>query len=74
MVYRLEYNFGGKPYTIEDDVRGKAEPCQYEAIAVGLALTASEIYSHASFGEYKNMCLYEGGKIIWIDSCRLISK
>ena len=70
MLYRLEYKFGGRAYVIEDDV----EPSQYEAVADGLALTASDIYHHASFGEYKNMCLFEEGRMIWSDSCRVISK
>ncbi len=74
MLYRLEYKFGGRTYVIEDDVRGIAEPSQYEAVADGLALTASDIYHHASFGEYKNMCLYEDGRMIWSDSRRVISK
>ena len=51
MLYRLEYKFGGRAYVIEDDVRGIAEPSQYEAVADGLALTASDIYHHASSGE-----------------------
>lgn len=74
MLYRLEYKFGGRAYVIEDDVRGIAEPSQYEAVADGLVLTASEIYHHASSGEYKNMCLYEDGRMIWFDGCRIISK
>lgn len=74
MLYRLEYKFGGRAYVIEDDVRGIAEPSQYEAVADGLALTASEIYHHASSGEYKKMCLYEDGRMIWFDGCRIISK
>lgn len=74
MLYRLEYKFGGRAYVIEDDVRGIAEPSQYEVVADGLALTASDIYHHASSGEYKNMCLYEDGKIIWSDDSRIISK
>ena len=74
MLYRLEYKFGGRAYVIEDVVRGIAEPSQYEAVADGLALTASEIYHHASSGEYKNMCLYEDGRMIWFDGCRIISK